>query len=200
MLNIIVEQEIDCLVGIPVQLLALARHPAAAMLPAGRLRSVLLSADYVPDAIVREISRVWGAAVFNHYGMTETGLGGGVECAHRCGCHLREADLYFEVIDPESGTLLLDGEPGELVVTTLTRKGMPLIRYRTGDLARLSRCPAPAEPFFPGWNGLLGGWQTASCWLAERSWPWPHWTRLSSPSPFSSISRRNCGRSRGWMF
>jgi phenylacetate-coenzyme A ligase PaaK-like adenylate-forming protein len=155
-LQIIVEQEIDCLVGIPVQLLALARHPAAAALPAGRLRSVLLSADYVPDAIVREISRVWGAAVFNHYGMTETGLGGGVECAHRCGCHLREADLYFEVIDPETGVPLPDGEPGELVVTTLTRKGMPLIRYRTGDLARFLTEPCPCGSTLPRLERVAG--------------------------------------------
>lgn len=128
--------EIDCLVGIPVQVLALARHPAATALPPNRLKSVLLSADYVPAAIVLEVSAVWGAAVYNHYGMTEMGLGGGVECSRRCGYHLREADLYVEVVDPESGRPLPDGERGEVVFTTLTRWGMPLIRYRTGDLAR----------------------------------------------------------------
>ncbi|WP_246559398.1 DVU_1553 family AMP-dependent CoA ligase [Citrifermentans pelophilum] len=142
-LTCIIEQRIDCLVGIPVQLLSLARHPLAASLPAGQLRSILLSADYVPQAIVRELEQLWGAAVFNHYGMTETGLGGGVECRHRCGYHLREADLYFEVIDPASGAPLPVGKLGELVVTTLTREGMPLIRYRTGDLARFLGEPCP---------------------------------------------------------
>jgi len=139
----IVAREVDCLVGLPVQLLALARHPDASRLPEGRIRSVLLSADYVPGAIVRELSAVWGAAVFNHYGMTEMGLGGGVECGRLCGYHLREADLYFEVVDPESGRPLPDGEPGEVVFTTLTRRGMPLIRYRTGDLARFLPEPCP---------------------------------------------------------
>jgi phenylacetate-CoA ligase len=137
------DRKVDCLVGLPVQLLALARHPDARRLPRGRLKSVLMSADYVPAAIVRELTAVWGAAVFNHYGMTEMGLGGGVECGHLCGYHLREADLFFEVVDPESGQPTPDGEPGEVIFTTLTRRGMPLIRYRTGDLARFLPEPCP---------------------------------------------------------
>lgn len=136
-------KRVSCLVGIPVQLLALARHPAAATILPGQVRSVLLSADYVPAAIVREISRIWGAAVFNHYGMTEMGLGGAVECSRLCGCHLREADLLVEIVDPSTGAPLPDGEQGEVVFTTLTRQGMPLIRYRTGDLSRFLPAPCP---------------------------------------------------------
>ncbi len=81
--------------------------------------------------------------MFNHYGMTEMGLGGGVDCRALTGYHLREADLYFEIVDPVDGRPLPDGEPGEVVFTTLTRRGMPLIRYRTGDLARFlpGSCP-----------------------------------------------------------
>jgi phenylacetate-coenzyme A ligase PaaK-like adenylate-forming protein len=81
--------------------------------------------------------------VYGHYGMTETGLGGGVECAARDGYHLREADLLFEVVDPSSGRPVPDGEYGEVVFTTLTRRGMPLVRYRTGDRARFltEACP-----------------------------------------------------------
>jgi phenylacetate-coenzyme A ligase PaaK-like adenylate-forming protein len=142
-LDEIVKRKVNCLVGIPVQLLAVARHPATLMIPTGQLRSVLLSADYVPDAIVREISRVWGVEVFNHYGMTEMGLGGGVECAHLCGYHLRDADLLVEIVDPVSCEPLPDGVAGEVVFTTLTRQGMPLIRYRSGDLARFLPEPCP---------------------------------------------------------
>jgi len=142
-LDRIVTEEIDCLVGLPVQVLALARHPDAVRIPPGRLKSILLSADFVPSAIVRELTAVWGAAVFNHYGMTEMGLGGALECRHLCGYHLREADLYFEVVDPESGYPLPEGELGEVVFSTLTRSGMPLIRYRTGDLARFLPDPCP---------------------------------------------------------
>ena len=132
----IIDKEIDCLVGLPVQLLGLARHADAATIPLGRIKSVLLSADYVPRTIVREIENAWGCPVFNHYGMTEMGLGGVVDCGARSGGHVREADLYFEIIDPATGHPVPDGERGEVVFTTLTRTGMPLIRYRTGDLSR----------------------------------------------------------------
>jgi phenylacetate-coenzyme A ligase PaaK-like adenylate-forming protein len=79
--------------------------------------------------------------------MTEMGLGGGVECQDRYGMHLREADLFFEVINPDTGELVEDGEMGEVVFTTLTRKGMPLIRYRTGDLSRFiqGRCTCGSD-------------------------------------------------------
>jgi len=75
--------------------------------------------------------------------MTEMGLGGGVECRARRGLHLREVDMYFEVVDPATGAPLADGETGEVVFTTLTRRGMPLIRYRTGDAGRFipGDCP-----------------------------------------------------------
>ncbi|MFH1027496.1 MAG: AMP-binding protein, partial [Pseudomonadota bacterium] len=132
----IIDREIDCLVGLPVQLLGLARHADAVLIPRGGIKSVLLSADYVPRAIVREIERAWDCPVFNHYGMTEMGLGGAVDCAVRNGGHIREADLYVEIIDPATGLTVPDGERGEVVFTTLTRNGMPLIRYRTGDMSR----------------------------------------------------------------
>jgi phenylacetate-coenzyme A ligase PaaK-like adenylate-forming protein len=102
-----------------------------------------LSADYVPAAVVHEISRAWGCAVFNHYGMTEMGLGAAVDCRALSGYHIREADLYFEIIDSDSGLPVPDGEMGEVVFSTLTRKGMPLIRYRTGDLSRFIPEPCP---------------------------------------------------------
>ena len=160
-LNDVMTMKVNCLVGIPVHLLALARHPAASTVPVGHLRSVLLSADYVPEAIVHEISNVWGAAVFNHYGMTEMGLGGAVECDQRCGYHVREADLLLEIVDPVGGARLPDGEVGEIVFTTLTRKGMPLIRYRTGDLARFLPDPCPCGSVLPRLERVTG--RLANC-------------------------------------
>jgi phenylacetate-coenzyme A ligase PaaK-like adenylate-forming protein len=133
----------ECLVGIPVQVLALARHPECRRIPRGSIRSVLLSTDYVPNSIVAELEQVFGCAVFQHYGMTEMGYGGGVECDAHDGYHLREADLFVEVIDPITGNLQPDGAVGEVVFTTLTRNAMPLIRYRTGDLARLIPVACP---------------------------------------------------------
>jgi phenylacetate-coenzyme A ligase PaaK-like adenylate-forming protein len=107
------------------------------------VRSVLLSTDYVPTAIKTELERLWGCRVFGHYGMTETGLGGGVECQAENGYHLREADLYTEIVHPDTGQPVPDGQSGEVVFTTLTRQGMPLLRYRTGDLAKMLVEPCP---------------------------------------------------------
>ncbi len=133
-------QQADCLVGSPTQVLGLARRWQTGNKPP---RTALLSTDYVPAAIVTELERIWGCQVFNHYGATEMGLGGGVECEAREGYHLREADLYVEIIHPETGESQPEGEYGEVVFTTLTRRGMPLIRYRMGDRSRFlpGQCP-----------------------------------------------------------
>jgi len=139
----ILRHESPCLVGIPTQILALARDAGREMIPQGWVSSVLLSTDYVPTAIEEELERMWGCRVFSHYGLTETGLGGGVECQAEDGYHLREADLYTEIVDPGTGQPVADGRPGEVVFTTLTRQGMPLLRYRTGDLARILPAPCP---------------------------------------------------------
>ena len=127
-----------CAVGLPAQLLALS-----SLCPEIRLKSVLLCSDYISKAVTSALEETWDCEVFGHYGMTETGLGGGVECSGHAGYHLREADLLFEVVDPSSGAPIPEGERGELVFTTLTRRGMPLIRYMTGDLSSIisGRCP-----------------------------------------------------------
>ena len=129
-------------VGIPTQVLALARRGAARGRPIRSVHSVLLSADHVPRAVVRAVEALWRCRVFNHYGSTEMGFGGGVECAARDGYHLRAADLLFEIVSPETELPVADGEAGEIVFTTLTRAGMPLLRYRTGDMSRFlpGRC------------------------------------------------------------
>jgi phenylacetate-CoA ligase len=132
-----------CLVGIPSQMLSLARSPAGGPVTPGLVGSALLSTDYVPATVVRELERLWGCAVFSHYGMTEMGYGGGVECKARAGYHVREADLYFEIVNPDTGKGVQDGTWGEVVFSALTRRGMPLVRYRTGDSARIISDPCP---------------------------------------------------------
>jgi len=127
------------LVGLPVQLLTLARAQAAGGGARPSVRAVLASADRTVPAVRCAIEEAWRCTVFDHYGTTEMGFGGGVECEAHAGYHLREADLLFEVVSPESGLPVPPGETGEVVVTTLTRAGMPLIRYRTGDLATWSQ-------------------------------------------------------------
>jgi phenylacetate-CoA ligase len=146
----------NVLVGVPVQVLGMATLGP----PGLRLKSNLLTTDHVPQAIVDRVERVWGCRVYNHYGSTEMGLGGGVECAAHAGLHLREADLYFEVVDPASGLPLPEGEMGEVVFTTLNRAGMPLLRYRTGDEGRFApgtcTCGSPIRRIDPIRTRLAG--------------------------------------------
>ena len=139
----IAEVRPDVLVGFPVQILAIAQVAAAYTIPFGTIRTVLLCSDYIPQSLNARLSKLLNCQIFSHYGTVETGLGGGVDCEAHCGCHLREADLLFEIIDLQTTRPLPLGEWGEIVVTTLTRTAMPLIRYRTGDYGRLlpGTCP-----------------------------------------------------------
>ncbi len=126
------------LIGVPRPTLALAQT-----LPELRPQTVILSADDVAEDLRRQLSLLWRCRVLAHWGMTETGWGGGVECAPGSGYHLRHGDLFFEIIHPHSGEILPPGEEGELVISTLNRRAMPLLRYRTGDISRLLPGPCP---------------------------------------------------------
>jgi len=149
-LRLIRELDANVLVGAPVHLHRLARWDEAyQILPKGQIRSVLSSTDTLANTIRANLQSIWGCEVFDHWGMTETGLGGGVECEAHQGFHLRAADLFVEIIDSETGQVLPEGEPGEVVITTLTRNAMPLIRYRTGDLSRLIPGECACGSFIP---------------------------------------------------
>ena len=125
----------DVVAGVPVAMLAVARHGAA--FGPLRVRSVLVSSDHASQSVRAGLAALWQCEVFDHYGMTEMGYGGGVECAAHSGYHVREQELLMEVVDVAGGQPVEPGQTGELVVSTLTRKAQPLIRYRTGDLASL---------------------------------------------------------------
>lgn len=78
----------------------------------------------------------------DNYGMSElNGPGVSGECRERCGMHINEDHYYAEIIDPETGEVLPKGSEGELVVTTLTKEGMPVLRYRTKDITRIDYEP-----------------------------------------------------------
>lgn len=128
----------NVLVAAPTQLARLLTPQTEAL---RGVRAVLSSAEPLPAALRRDVRAAWGCDVYDHWGMTETGFGGGVECAARNGYHLREADLLVEVVHPATGEPLPPGQTGEILVTTLGERAMPLVRYRTGDAG--SRLPGP---------------------------------------------------------
>ncbi|MGA2491835.1 MAG: DVU_1553 family AMP-dependent CoA ligase [Roseiarcus sp.] len=146
----------DVVAGPPVPLLAAARVAANdGGAPIGA-RAVLLSSDHVAESVARALAAAWGAEVFRHWGMTETGYGGAVDCACHCGCHLREDELLVEIVDPANGAPAPAGALGEIVVSTLRRRGAPLLRYRTGDLARLIEAPCPCGSALKRLDGFAG--------------------------------------------
>jgi len=85
-------------------------------------------------AVRRRIETAWGLRCFDHAGATEVGAWGFACSAPGAPVHLNELEFAFEVVEPADGSPVPDGRRGELVVTTLGRPGMPVLRYRTGDL------------------------------------------------------------------
>ncbi|MEA4807276.1 DVU_1553 family AMP-dependent CoA ligase [Acetobacterium wieringae] len=107
------------------------------------VQALFITSEYLSSTMRARLEKAWGATVYHHYGMTEPGFAIAIECESHNGFHYNESDLYFEVIDPETGEPVADGEEGELVFTSLHREAMPLIRYRTGDIASITRKPCP---------------------------------------------------------
>ena len=102
------------------------------------LRVGIFGAEVWSQEMRRYIEREMGIETFDIIGMTETGgVGLGIDCKAHSGIHVWEDHYIVEIIDPQTGKVLPDGEEGELVVTTLTREGLPLIRYRTRDITRV---------------------------------------------------------------
>ena len=103
------------------------------------LRIAVCGAEPWSEAMRAELEAGFGLDAVDIYGLSEV-MGPGVACEcieSKDGPHIWEDHFYPEIIDPATGAVLPDGTPGELVLTTLTRRAMPLIRYRTRDLTRL---------------------------------------------------------------
>jgi phenylacetate-CoA ligase len=103
----------------------------------------MFGAEPWSDAMRREIEARLGIRAVDVYGLSEImGPGVACECEHHAGLHGWEDHFLFEVIDPDSGRPVPAGEPGELVITTLTKEALPMLRYRTRDITRVTtdRC------------------------------------------------------------
>jgi phenylacetate-CoA ligase len=104
------------------------------------LKVGILGAEPWSDKMRREIETQLNIKTTDIYGLSEIiGPGVACECHEQQGLHINEDHFYPEIIDPETGQVLADGQKGELVLTTITKEGMPMIRYRTRDLTVLNR-------------------------------------------------------------
>ena len=107
------------------------------------MKCLLISSEPLPKAIRETLEELWHTNVYQGYGLTEVGTSVAGECKEKNGMHITESDFYVEIIDPDTGQLLKDGEIGEVVITNINREGMPLIRYKTKDLGVImtEKCP-----------------------------------------------------------
>jgi len=100
-----------------------------------QMKSILVGGEGLPEHRRKIIEERLGGEVFINYGLNEAGGGVGSECKEHNGYHIMPSFLC-EIVDPKTGQPVKKGEYGELIITTLRREAMPLIRYRTGDITR----------------------------------------------------------------
>jgi len=108
------------------------------------LRIAFLGAEPHSEKTRMRVEELFGLNAYNSYGLSEmNGPGVAFECQEKDGMHVWEDHFILEIVDPDTGEVLADGDEGEIVFTTLLREGMPIIRYRTGDVAQVSPGPCP---------------------------------------------------------
>ena len=107
-----------------------------------KLRLVCMGAEASTAEMHDSLQKIFGAFPTENYGLTEVG-GPGVsgECREKAGMHINEDMFYPEIVDVEHNKVLAEGERGEMILTTLTKEGMPILRYRTKDITSLTYEP-----------------------------------------------------------
>ncbi|OIQ58385.1 phenylacetate-coenzyme A ligase [Moorella thermoacetica] len=121
------------------------------------LRVGVLGSERWGEKMRQRIEDLLGIETFDIYGLTEIyGPGIGIDCPAHEGIHMWTDHLLLEVIDPATGKQLPPGDTGELVITTLTKEGMPLLRYRTHDLTCLKREACSCGSPYPMIERVLG--------------------------------------------
>jgi phenylacetate-CoA ligase len=122
----------------PLRLMELASQQGFDFRKKTKLRVGVFGAEVWSDAMRKRIEKTIGIETFDIIGMTETGgVGLGIDCRDHSGIHVWDDHYFVEIIDPATGEVLPDGTEGEMIVTTLTREGLPLLRYRTRDITRI---------------------------------------------------------------
>ncbi len=122
----------------PSYFLHLIERAREMKIDSSRLRVGVFGAEPWSEAMRQRIQAESGIKAYDIYGLSEIiGPGVGIECIHQQGLHLFEDHFYPEIVDPASGEVLPEGAEGELVLTTLSKQAMPMIRYRTRDVTAL---------------------------------------------------------------
>lgn len=112
------------------------------------LKKGIIGSERWSDAMRARIHDELGIELYDIYGLTEIyGPGIGINCQKDSGIHYWDDYIYIEIINPETGEPVPDGEDGEIVITTLVKEGAPLIRFRTHDLSRIipEKCPCGSK-------------------------------------------------------
>lgn len=105
-----------------------------------KLKAGIFGAEPWTEEMRQEIENLLGIKAYDIYGLTETsGPGVAFECSEQSGMHINEDNFIPEIINPETGEVLPEGEKGELVFTSITKEAFPLLRYRTRDICVLTR-------------------------------------------------------------
>ena len=112
------------------------------------VKRIISTSEPLSESMRKRLEEAWGCKVLDVWGMTEFGLACAVECDEQDGLHTDEANLLFEVIDPETGKHVPDGQEGELVITALNAECTTLIRYRTHDIAAMIAPPCKCGAHF----------------------------------------------------
>ncbi|UWG95434.1 phenylacetate--CoA ligase [Dehalobacter sp. DCM] len=121
------------------------------------LRKGVIGSERWGEKMRKRIANELGVQLYDIYGLTEIyGPGIGMSCDFECGMHYWDDYFYFEIIDPQTGEPVPDGEIGELVITTLRKQGAPLIRYRTHDLTRFIPGECACGMTYPRIDIILG--------------------------------------------
>ncbi len=120
------------------------------------IKAIICSAEPLPEAIRKKLTEAWGCKVLSQFGMTEMGLASSIECEVFDGLHINDADFIVEVVDG-SGKHLKDREEGEMLWTSISMEGTPLIRYRTRDLSYMIEPPCKCESRTIGRIGKVRG-------------------------------------------
>jgi phenylacetate-CoA ligase len=123
-----------------------------------KVKKIILGAERHSNAMRARIKELMGVEhVFDIYGLTELyGPGTGLDCSHHQGIHYWADHFIFEVLDPVTLKSVPHGEQGELVITTLSKEGSPLLRYRTHDITRILNRTCPCTTPFPMHDRILG--------------------------------------------